>query len=770
MSVEPHIPMALWVSLALGAAALLAGYAVTGRRRLARGRWSTIIAMMSAAVAIPLVVVLNPVHVRPVPPPAGRPLLTVLVDRSASMATTDVGTKPGATGVASVRSRFDEARRVASLVADALADRYEVQIVSFPEHTTPSSPDALAKDSPRGRATDLAGAIGDVLVDRPQGQAVLVLSDGMHNATAGSSRLGESVQRAKAMAVPLLVDVIGGRADVEDLAVSLGLPQELAFVGQRMPVTVRLKQRGAAAGSANVSLWLDGRQIDQREVELAPDETAQATFHVAQEKTGLYRYEVRAEPRPSGSGPSREATTVNNTATLLVRVVDEPIRVLLLEGKPYWDTKFLVRTLSGDKSIELVSLVRMAEGRFLRRTISHRVESPKNPAPKGESQKDAAGAMRLDRWDVCSDADEQLGSAALGKFQIVVLGRDADVFLSDDVLARLKKWLVEGEGSLVCFRGPPSSQINQRLAELMPVRWTPSRETRFRIEMSTAGKALQWLAGSEGDIELANLPSLASVARAERPKPLAVVLATAADEHAKKQPAPAISYQPVGSGRVVVIEGAGMWRWAFLPAQYERHDESYGVLWRSLVRWLVSGVGLLPSQEFALRTDKVTFSTDETVTATLLVDAKRSAAPPPIELVGEGLKEPRELTAAPVGNSPGQFRVVLGRLAEGKYEARVVGSGEASSAAAFDVRGNLTERLDVAARPDVLGWIAENSGGTVLDEIDPKRLAECFEKHLEQSRPVRNTRRALWDRWWVLLGALGLWGAAWGLRRGSGLV
>ena len=264
---------------------------------------------------------------------------------------------------------------------------------------------------------------------------------------------------------------------------------------------------------------------------------------------------------------------------------------------------------------------------------------------------DQAESQNGNRWAICQNAHEQLGSAeALASFQIVVLGRDADVFLTDDVLIRLKKWLVEGEGSLVCFRGPPSSQINQRLGELMPVRWMPSRESRFRVAMSTAGKALRWLSGTEGDIELANLPSLAVVARPERPKPLAVILATAVEAGAK-EPVPVICYQPVGNGRVVVIEGAGMWRWAFLPAQYEQHDESYGVLWRSLVRWLVSGAGLLPSQQFALRTDKVTFSTAEIVTANLLASAERSGGPPVVKLTGKTLEKPRLLGATPTATS-----------------------------------------------------------------------------------------------------------------------
>ena len=57
-----------------------------------------------------------------------------------------------------------------------------------------------------------------------------------------------------------------------------------------------------------------------------------------------------------------EVTAVNNRATLLLRVVDEPVQVLLFEGKPYWDAKFLIRTLAEDRSVELTSIVQIAPG------------------------------------------------------------------------------------------------------------------------------------------------------------------------------------------------------------------------------------------------------------------------------------------------------------------------------------------------------------------------------------------------------------------------
>jgi hypothetical protein len=759
---DPYIPLALWVPLALAAAGLWGWYAAASRGRLTGRRRGGVLALMAAAIAVPLAILLNPTWLEQVPPPPGKPLLTVLVDRSASMATEDAPQH---------RTRYQAACRFAAAV-EQLSDRYEVRLRWFAGDCSPTTVEALKSGTPDGMATDLATAIDESLdQERPQGQAIVLASDGGENTSGGTERLRQSVARANAMAAPVYTHTIGGPGEVRDLEVSVNLPQEVAFVGQQVPVVVALRQRGDLARHTRLSLRLEGKEVESRQAKLVPDGTSEEVFHVSRKAPGLYRYEVEAAPLPG------EVTMLNNTARLLVRVVDQPIRVLLLEGKPYWDTKFLIRTLSMDDAVELTSVVQLAAGRLLERRIEReKGKGEKREKGKGEkrenSEKGEKDEKPSDQWTIQKDAGKLLADAnALAAYQIVILGRNAEVFLSDEALARLKQWLTEKDGSLVCFRGAPSSQISQRLGELMPVRWTPAGESRFRVQLTGAGQSLRWLpAGRDGDDPLAGMPSLASVTQAEAKPALAVVLAAGAA--GSGQPAPVMTYQQLG-GRVVVLEGAGMWRWAFLPPQYQKRDEVYGSLWRSLVRWLVANVGLLPSERMALRTDKITYNSDENATATLLVRDSQAAGPPPrIELSGGTLQRPRTISCVPRGNAPGQFHAALGRLPEGRYLARVAGAGkeEISAVAAFDVQGNLKEWLDVRARPDLMKFIAQHSGGAVLEDADAGRLARQFDQQLSRSRPQRTTRAMAWDRWWVLLGAFGLWAAGWGLRRWSGLV
>ncbi len=750
LAFEPYIPLALWLPLALVASGLLVAYALASRTRLYGRVRHGILALMAVALALPLLILLNPTWIEPIPPPAGKPRLTILVDRSASMAIPD-----GAAGA----TRYQHACLIAEETLKALHDRFDVRIGSVADRAVWRDIAGLARQQPDGMSTDLGAGIEQSLDDRPQGQAVLLLSDGVHNASGGVGALRQSVAKAHAMAAPIYVNTIGTRSGVQDLEVSLRLPQEMAFPGQTVPVSVAIHQRGALVDRVQLSLQLDDKEVEQQEVRVAADGTTETTLQVVQRQSGLYRYQIRVQPHAG------EVTNVNNSATLSLRVIDEPVRVLLLEGKPYWDTKFLVRTMAADVSVDLTTLIRLAEGRYLQRHISREDSSEGADATGGDG-----GELRGERWTIHRDLDELLsGSPGFAAYQIILLGRDAETFLSEARTSQLKKWLVEDNGSLVCFRGSPATQVSQQLAELMPVRWTPTRESRFRVRLTETGRLVQWLPVQDGDQDvLVQLPTLATVAQPQQPKPLTVVLATADDQ---ANTTPVISYQPVGNGRVVVVEGAGMWRWAFLPPEHQQFDETYGMLWRSLIRWLVANSGLLPSQQVAIRSDKVTFSNNEPATATLLTRDIGGGDAPLVELTGTGLAAPRQITPVAAGTWPGQFRVVFGELPEGQYRATVLGAGDDSSAVAvFDVRHNMTERLDVAARSDLLEMIATESGGAVLESGRPQQLIEKFDEYLSASRPQRSVKIIAWDRWWVLLTVYGIWAAAWGLRRRSGLV
>src|SRR5258708_35061325 len=99
-----------------------------------------------------------------------------------------------------------------------------------------------------------------------------------------------------------------------------------------------------------------------------------------------------------------------------------------------------------------------------------------------------------------------------------------------------------------------------------------------------------------------------------------------------------------------------MWRWAFLPPQYQQHDQVYASMWQSLLRWLISSVGLVPGRDLVLRTDKVTYASGESISA-LLLRREDSAAVKTfeVELAGEDGGSSAEDAAGAPGGRPGGY-------------------------------------------------------------------------------------------------------------------
>jgi hypothetical protein len=234
-----------------------------------------------------------------------------------------------------------------------------------------------------------------------------------------------------------------------------------------------------------------------------------------------------------------------------------------------------------------------------------------------------------------------------------------------------------------------------------------------------------------------------------------------------------VVYHPYGTGRVLTVEGAGMWRWAFLPPQYQKQEEVYRTLWHSLLRWLVSGSGLMPGQKMMLRAEKLSFSADEPAGVTVLLreEAVKDQLPQ-IELTSPAGGAPRNFSPAPTSDQPGVFHVDFGKLPEGRYGVRIVGapSTDSFSRTVFDVQRFGEEELNLKARPDLMRRIAEDSGGAVLNADAAGELEARFAEHLLRIRPPRTQRTSAWDRAWVRAAIIGVWGASWWLRRSAGLV
>ena len=149
---EPYLPFALWIALALLAVVVWVWYVMSSRLPVGRQVAWLIYGLMAATLALPLVVLLNLTWIENVPPPAGKPVVQVLVDGSASMGTLDVDGK----------SRYQAAVDVVREAQSELSEQFDFRIQTFGQTTKPSSIDELDAGTAKENETNVATAIDSV--------------------------------------------------------------------------------------------------------------------------------------------------------------------------------------------------------------------------------------------------------------------------------------------------------------------------------------------------------------------------------------------------------------------------------------------------------------------------------------------------------------------------------------------------------------------------------------------------------------------------------
>lgn len=770
LTIEPKIPLGLWWALAAVALAAVVFYALRRDWPVSPARRIGVIALLALGMVGPLLIALNPIWIEPLPPLPGQPRLTLLVDGTSSMKVADADAQK--TG-----SRWD---RALELAAEVKAEgTVEVRKLAFADGPLPL-PEAGSELSqwPLGRRTDLAGALRQTMRSgSPQGHAIFLISDGAHNVGSAHAVLA-AARESNSLATPIYTLTLGSQVGLKNLSLMARNPRMIAFPDQPLALRVRVANSGLTGNSTQVSLFEDDLLLATQTLRLTDEAVQELRFELPQgPSAALQRYRFVA------TEVTGEATAADNQTTVLVQRLEAPIGVLVLEGKPYWDNKFLIRNLATDPVVQLTSITKLGPQRFLQRRLQPAAQRGADAAAvdgdAADGDAERVGAAPED-WSVEQQLESPLQRLELlDDYRLVILGRDADSFLTPEAVENLRQWITRSGGCLLCSRGAPSDQIATKLAEILPVRWSDNEQTRFRTRLSQYGvdAAVFDSLLAEGSDPLATLPSLAADSLPKQRSALPQVLIQSIDD-ASGQSIPVVTYQSYGGGQTIVVEGAGMWRWAFLPPQHANKDKIYPSLWQSLIQWVVSQQDLMPGQQVAIRPDLASFMAGDQVTASILLKEPAlftdSQGRSDLTVLLQTLHEPlpRRVTPAASGLDETVLRVDFGDLAVGYYTASVVhgADDEVLAETAMEVRDPWYESLDVDARPDLMRRIAQLSGGAVIGPEDAAELVQKFQQRLEDNRPSKMTRTTMWDRPPVLMLILSGWIGTWIVRRRIGLI
>ena len=539
------IPAALAVGLAARA---------QSRRGMAPLRILSLAALRIGVLLLLVALVARPLWIAKEPPAAASRGVALLLDRSESMSLEEPDVSRYQAALEFLRSRLLPALKSAKL---------PVQAMLFDESVETADGAALTAAVPKGKRTNLAGAIAQAVSSASQAPlAVVALTDGIANENSENTR-----------ALAALAD-----SHIPFIGVGFGSDQGVRTLSLReveAPPTVSSKTTFGIAAQLEILntedmpgfdllLYRDGQVVQKKLVSPRKgSRTWLENFQVSEEREGVHNYMVQVLPP---NLPNLKC--VNVTGNSSVRISDEKeLRVLYIQGTLTWDYKFISLSLRNDQTIKLTGLTRTSKQSVFRQNV------------------ESAGEL-VNGFPTTIEE--------LAPFRVIVLSnlRPADLTpAQQEVLAR---FCGELGGGVLMIGGPAtfdSSWQNSRLEQLLPVSFSASPgvvglDRAFRVQLTTEAlqhPVFQIVEGPQLRDAWGQLPTFTQYGRVDAAKPGAQVWILHPSDSGPRGRRILMASQRYGAGISAVLAIQNFWRWRLAK---DSDPQSFDRFWRQLFRYL----------------------------------------------------------------------------------------------------------------------------------------------------------------------------------------
>lgn len=558
-----------------------------------------------------------------------------------------------------------------------------------------SIPDLRAQ---RGR-TDILSRLGS-LVDEPHDfplSAVVVVSDGVDWSTRDPEPMLKTCMRKR---IPLVCLGVGHVEEPFDMAIERLSVAPLGVRGQPVSVGVQVKAAVPLPVSCTLAILSEGRELLTEVVELRHPRQM-AYLSVTPGMLGLQRYEV--ELRTAGADLFKER---NNRLEFVLDVRERRARVLLLDDRPRWQTRFALNILSRLPYVDLNSIVRVS-------------------APEGAVKRGLERGMWPD------------SAAALNLYDLIVLGRFNEPILDGREWDQVVSFVVDG-GKAVAFLAPGDARgLPEKVRRLLPVS-NPG-------ELAVVEKG-----GGLSDLRITPEGALHPLTRAlagalavqpfpgERLEPEAFALL-----HNSPGDRPVIACRYAGKGRVFLLYEDRLWK-----DLNQDHLAAHGSLFVNLVDWALRSFhdGVAVDQNVLLEGESLQVGFRKPGAQAVLTDAHGAEA--------------ARAAATPSPSSRGLHRAVLTPPFPGVYQLRTDPDGKPPPVFVLPDNAELTR---LAMDSDYLRRLALMSGGEYRGLSDAE---QCFPGlPLKERREIHRSVFKIWSSQVVLLSLLLLLSLEWILRK-----
>jgi len=597
--------------------------------------------------------------------------------------------------------------------------------------------------------TDLT-RVFDELAGRYPGaslQGVLLFSDGA-DLTQESGEISRNlVERIKALASPVHTLQAGSNEGFKDLAIEAVSASDFGFVQQ--PLRVSLTVFSSSMGNRNIPLVLkEGDHI--------------LVSKIIEVREDTKRYEVELEFTPQSAGKriyslslpkfSGEFILTNNEKEFEINVVRDRIRVLHLNGRPSWDSRYLREVLAHNPKVDLLSF-------FILRNIGDDVEAPTTE-------------LSLIPFPSNLLFDDYLSSFDLIIFQ----NFKYDPFIDKKYLGNIRKYVQNG-GAFLMIGGELSFQgggyARTPIEEILPVSFQginrPFVDEAFSPILNQEFSRHPILR-LEKDLELnqeawRSLPQLQGINMGLSPDKNAHVLV----QHTKK--VPILVAGEFGRGRTALLATDSVWNWNFRNVGGGGSGRYFQRFWSNVIDWLIAEP---ETRRLQLESDKERYQEGEQALIKFKVLKKnyQPAVGVTVQLVVKPRKEKSGEVTELKTDEQGEGVLPFLPDGEGFYTADIKADLEGEPMAEeimFSVLKDNAEFEKPLVNETLLKKIAEISGGqhrvlTGSDDLSAYQFANPDVRIKSHSRSF-----SLWDNWWAYGLMVGFLVMDWFLRRKSGL-
>ena len=573
---------------------------------------------------------------------------------------------------------------------------------------------------------------------------IVLLSDGLDTS---SRRVEATARDLGARGIPVYTVPVG-IADPDDVSIRGIVMQDVAFTGDKVPIRVQIQSTGYEKRTADLTVRLDGRTVARQSVSFAGGlQFEEIFFNVDVAEKGAARVEISIEPF------SDEATAANNRVERSVRVVNERINVLCIEGSARWEFRYLRAMLKRDPRINPTFIATRAQPQLAQSSSEYVAEFPE------------------DRTEAFA-------------YDLVILGDVDAAFFSAQALQRLEELVRERGGSLLMLCGArfaPASYAGTPVERMLPVEFDPDApwedvdagvypvltpEGRSSLVMTLEANQ------DENDLVWSRVAPLDRLPSLLAPRLGATVLAELSDTGSRADRYPLVTWQRYGTGKCMMLATDRLWL-----LRFKTGDKYHWRVWSQCIQFLTLSRLMGEHKRIRLETDRATYPVGGQVMlyAHVLDEDFEPIRQPGFQVEVSALKRnaangnsaaatKQRVTLRPDASTPGLYEGYFSTPDTGAYRVEANATDRPlSNSTEFQIADLRPELARTDMQVEHLRRIAGLSGGACLGVLELQQLPNLLKR--EPHTTIVRFDRPLWDNAFIVSILVVLLGIEWILRR-----